>query len=297
MIPLGWMPRLLLQRFWDGADRYVLDPAVGRPINKLRAELGLTVPVSKVLDAWWHAPQRVIALWPEWFAPPPPDWPRQAVYCGFPLYDERDTADVPAELEPFLASGEAPIAFTPGSAMMFGQRFFRAAVEACQRLGMRGLLLSRSAHHIPADLPPGVRYVPFAPFSRILPRCRALVHHGGIGTLSQALAAGVPQLVMPMAHDQWDNAARLKRLGVGASLLPRFFTGRRLAAKLRNLLLGPGARATTARCQALAAQIHEGEALERACDLLERLAESPNVSNRSPVTAGETPLERHHAPV
>ena len=35
-----------------------------------------------------------------------------------------------------------------------------------------------------------------------------LVHHGGIGTSAQALAAGIPQLLMPQAHDQPDNAAR-----------------------------------------------------------------------------------------
>jgi rhamnosyltransferase subunit B len=43
----------------------------------------------------------------------------------------------------------------------------------------------------------------------------ALVHHGGIGTASQAFAAGIPQLITPFAHDQFDNAARIERLGCG----------------------------------------------------------------------------------
>jgi hypothetical protein len=37
----------------------------------------------------------------------------------------------------------------------------------------------------------------------------------GIGTVSQAFAAGTPQLITPFAHDQFDNAARVERLGCG----------------------------------------------------------------------------------
>jgi UDP:flavonoid glycosyltransferase YjiC (YdhE family) len=58
------------------------------------------------------------------------------------------------------------------------------------------------------------------PLGQVLPRALALVSHGGIGTVSQALAAGIPQLVMPLGFDQFDNAARLERLGVAATLPP-----------------------------------------------------------------------------
>ncbi len=47
----------------------------------------------------------------------------------------------------------------------------------------------------------------------LVPRLAALVHHGGIGTTAQAMRAGVPQLITPFAHDQFDNAARVERLG------------------------------------------------------------------------------------
>jgi UDP:flavonoid glycosyltransferase YjiC (YdhE family) len=94
------------------------------------------------------------------------------------------------------------------------------------------LLLTRHGENIPPNLPPGVIHVPYAPFSELLPHCSALVYHGGIGTLSQALAAGVPHLVMPMSHDQPDNAWRLKDLGVGDSLPPKRFTPKNVAKKL-----------------------------------------------------------------
>ena len=118
---------------------------------------------------------------------------------------------------------------TPGSAMRHAQEFFAESVAACQRLGRRGLLLTRFAEQVPTDLPETIRHLEYVPFSRVLPRAAALVHHGGIGTTAQALAAGIPQLVMPLAHDQPDNAARLERLGVGRTIAPRRYRAARAA--------------------------------------------------------------------
>ncbi|HLL88375.1 MAG TPA: nucleotide disphospho-sugar-binding domain-containing protein, partial [Tepidisphaeraceae bacterium] len=139
----------------------------------------------------------------------------------------------------------------------------------CRRLGRRGLLLTRFAEQVPTDLPPGVIHVPFAPFSQLLPRCAALVHHGGIGTTSQGLAAGVPQLVMPMSHDQPDNALRVMRLGVGDALAPRWFTGRRVAARLGALL---GSADVRRRCADVVQKFGADDGIARACDLIESLA-------------------------
>jgi len=73
------------------------------------------------------------------------------------------------------------------------------------------------------------------------------VHHGGIGTLSQGFSAGVPQLVLPWAHDQPDNARRLERLGCGTFLTPRRFTAERVAAALQRLLGDADVRAACVR--------------------------------------------------
>ena len=78
-------------------------------------------------------------------------------------------------------------------------------------------------------------HIGWFPFSRLFPRAAAVVHHGGIGTTSLALKAAVPQLIMPMAFDQHDNARRLERLGVARSLSPRKFRGPAVARLLREL--------------------------------------------------------------
>jgi UDP:flavonoid glycosyltransferase YjiC (YdhE family) len=106
------------------------------------------------------------------------------------------------------------------------------------------------------------------PFSALLPRAAALVHHGGIGTCAQGLAAGLPQVVMPMAYDQLDNGMRLARLGVGAVVRQRRFTPPRVAAALDGLLNSP---AVQKRCRDKAASCDGPTALNAACDLLEEL--------------------------
>ena len=256
-----WWTRLM---FWL-VDVAAIDRIVGPPLNHFRRDLGLQ-PVRRVMNGWWNSPQRVIGLWPEWFAKPQADWPPQVELAGFPLYDERSVTEMPAALEDFLAAGSAPIAFTPGSAMRQGRAFFETAIGACEKLGKRGLLLTRFVENLPPDLPSTMLHVPFAPFSLVLPRCAALVHHGGIGTMAQGFAAGIPQLVMPMAHDQPDNLVRIKRLGVGDGLLPKDFTADAVAAKLQLLLSD---EQVLARCRALQQKIAVSNALETACELLE----------------------------
>jgi UDP:flavonoid glycosyltransferase YjiC (YdhE family) len=184
----------------------------------------------------WISPLRVLALFPDWFAPKQADWPPQTVLTRFPPYDEGERMSLAPEVEAFLEAGEPPHLFTPGSANIQAARFFRVALEACTRLNRRGLFVTPRAEQVPPTLPASFLHVPSAPFSRLFPRCAAVVHHGGIGTVAQGLAAGVPQLVMPMSHDQPDNGARLRRLGVGDYLYPRAFRPAAVSARLEHLL-------------------------------------------------------------
>lgn len=265
--PLGWAPAWFLRAVFGFVDRFVIDPVVAPPLNAFRAGKGL--PEAKwIARDWWHSPDLAIGLFPEWFAAPQPDWPQQMKLTGFPLFDEKGLGPMSEELQRFFETGDKPIAFTPGSAMSHGREFFRAATDACTILGRRGLLLTRHAEQLPPLLPPGVMHVPYAPFSDLLPRCAALVHHGGIGTTAQAMATGVPQLIQPMSHDQPDNAARVKRLGVGDELSVKKFRGADVARKLRALL---DSRNVAARCADVASKFADARPLETTCDLIEGL--------------------------
>jgi rhamnosyltransferase subunit B len=59
---------------------------------------------------------------------------------------------------------------------------------------------------------------PFIPFRQVLPKCKVILHHGGIGTAALAFASGTPQVVTPFAHDQFDNAARIEKTGCGVRI-------------------------------------------------------------------------------
>ena len=250
------------------AQRLFTDRILCGPINEFRAELGLA-PMRRVVERWWHSPQQVIGLFPDWFGPPQPDWIPNVALTGFPLWDSSDVSEPMPELEEFLSAGDPPIVFLPGSAMTQGKRFFSAAVDACKRLGRRAILLTPFTDQLPVDMPPTVRNFSFVPLSRLLPRSAAIVHHGGVGTTAQGLAAGIPHLVMPMSHDQPDNAARVARLGVGRPLKPRAFRPRRVAAILEGLL---ASNEVKRNCQEKAARLAGVDALGMTCDVLEGMA-------------------------
>lgn len=243
----GW-PAWVVRALQAAAERFVLDPSVAPHLNRLRDRLGLP-PASRVLSRWMHSPDLVIGAWPSWFATPQADWPQPMVSTGFPIFDEGGAA-LDASLVAFLDAGDAPIGITPGSAMAHGEAFFARGLQACASVGRRAVLITPYRDQLPQDLPSGVHHVAWAPFSQLLPRLSGLIHHGGIGTGAQALAAGLPQLIVPFAHDQFDNAARLGRLGV-ARTVRLSARGHEWRAAARTLLESEGVIANAVSCAAL----------------------------------------------
>lgn len=226
-----------------------MDQMIGPALRRHCRDLNLPAP-HRVYPDWWHSPDLTVALFPEWFAAPQPDWPASLYQAGFPMEDLASQAALSSEVEAFLAAGEAPLVFTPGTGHLYVKEFFKAALDATQRLGRRAIFATRQIQDLPS-LPDTVLALKYAPFSLLLPRAAALIYHGGIGTCSQALAAGIPHLVMAMAHDQPDNANRLRRLGTGLSLKPKHFTGERVAEMLRALLDNPAVAENCRRCAVL----------------------------------------------
>jgi rhamnosyltransferase subunit B len=104
-----------------------------------------------------------------------------------------------------------------GGLGLFPGWFAPPQTAALDALGCRGIFLASQGTAPPHSVP-HILTRSYVPLSRLLPRARALVHHGGIGTASQAFAAGIPQLLTPFAHDQFDNAARVERLGCGLQM-------------------------------------------------------------------------------
>jgi UDP:flavonoid glycosyltransferase YjiC (YdhE family) len=95
-----------------------------------------------------------------------------------------------------------------------------------------------------------------------------VVHSGGIGTTALALRAACPQLIIPLAHDQFDNAARICRLQLGAALSRRRMTPQRMERELGKLLEDPTIAKRVILC---ANQIKKEDGVAMACDAFERI--------------------------
>jgi UDP:flavonoid glycosyltransferase YjiC (YdhE family) len=247
-----WTPRPLGRLYWRAFD-YAGQLLMGRELNALRDTLGLP-PVRRVFQ-WWFSPDRILAMFPDWFGPPQADWLPQIRLTGFPDYGGPAGARLSDDLIAFCEAGPPPVVFTFGTGMMHAADLFRAAAIACRRLGVRAIFLTRFAEQLPLPLAPSIRHVAFAPFEQLFPRCAAVVHHGGVGTLARCFAAGTPQLILPVAFDQKDNAIRVRRLGAGDWIRSRRATGSRIARALEKLLTP----ATKARCDEIARRFSPAE--------------------------------------
>lgn len=240
------------------------------PVRELRRELGLG-PGADPLFAGRNSPFLVLALFSEVLAEPQPDWPPNTLVTGFPFYDE-DVLGLAPELAEFLAMGDPPLVFTLGSSAVWDAgSFFEESIAATKTLGMRAVLLVGQSNGEPLNqlrqtLPAEIITVAYAPFARIFPRASVIVHQGGIGTTGQAMRAGKPMLVMPFGGDQYDNGARVERLGAGRTIRRRQYMAARAAAELRELIAGSG---YLERAAELAGRLQRENGVRCACDAIE----------------------------
>jgi UDP:flavonoid glycosyltransferase YjiC (YdhE family) len=200
---------------------------------------------------------------------PQPDWPRNVSVTGFVPYT--GPVAMPAELEDFLTGGDPPIVFTLGSsAVGAAGSFYREGLTAAAALGFRAVLLvgphgggvARNRSTRDAIV------IEYAPHEELFARSAAVVHHGGIGTTGQALRSGRPMLVVPFAHDQPDNAARVKRLGVAHVIPIRRYRAGPVARALSTLLTEPEHRD---RAIQIARVVRQEQGTTAAADALERI--------------------------
>jgi len=248
-----------------------VEPLARQSLHEFLRSRGLE-PDRRLFRSWVHSPRRVIGFFPDWFAPPQPDWPPQTRLVGFPLFDGFGEPVLDPDLATWLDEGSPPVVFAPGSANRQAERLFSVGAAATARSGMRALFVTPWADQLPSPLPGHVRHVSRAPFSALFPRCAVAVHHGGIGTTAQALRAGVPQVVVGGAFDQPDNGARLVRLGVGRRIPPFRLKPARLATVLDDLTGDTGVVEATARYAAHMLKDAGLPALERAADEVEAAA-------------------------
>jgi rhamnosyltransferase subunit B len=263
-----WMRRV---QNWGGR-RYanlVFDPVV----NRARRAVG--EPARG--DTFWGemlGADAVLGLFSPAFRGPAADDPPALTICGFPWFERHGGYGERAErlddrLDAFLGAGDPPVIVALGTVLAHtGERLFARAVEACRRVGRRAVLVTGHAHGGRFEGDADVCSVDYAPYGQLFPRGCCTLIHGGIGTTARAMRAGRPAIVLPHAHDQFDNAARLERLGLGQRLDERRASVGRLADAIARRL---GDEATARRAAAFGARLDDEDGAEVAAEAIERL--------------------------
>lgn len=288
-VPPFWQWTSKLSLFGPRFMRFFLDTMKSsykaKAVVDFREELGLEDTGNPMFEGQ-HSPTLVLALFSRVFAQPQPDWPPQTEITGFCFYDGRHNLPMPAELERFLDDGPPPIVFTLGSsAVWVAEDFFAESIAAAKRLGQRAVLLVGDERNRPHALPEGMIAVDYAPYEALLPRALAMVHHGGVGTTSQGLLAGVPTLIVPFAFDQSDNAEHARRLGTSRTLYRNNYRAARVYKELRKLITQPSYAQNAA---AVSKKLKQENGPARATDLIEQvLRATPEPEGELTYAAGD----------
>ena len=288
LMELPWLP-WFRRTFGARATKFVLN--LGRAqslrqtqaITELRRRVGVPAPTGdEILDAPLRA-EWIAAAFSPLFGPLPQDAPPNSEIVGFTFYDSElgGAGALPPDLEKFLDEGSPPLVFSLGS---FGVHaagtFYETAATVARRLGMRAVLLVgsdgvKSLAHLAHD---DLAIAGYAPHSKVFSHAAAIIHHGGIGTVAQAMRAGKPQLICPMLGDQADNAEHLKRLGIACRVDHKRFTPDTATRALRSLLNDEVALRQAARCASeVASEDGARVAAEGIARLLDRVKGGPRL--------------------
>lgn len=150
-----------------------------------------------------------------------------------------------AELPPYLQRDERPLVYLTLGTVNNHATVLRPAVEALSALPLRVLVTVGPDGDL--DLlgpqPPHVTMERWVPQAQVLEHCDAVVSHAGSGSFLGALAAGLPQLCLPQAADQFRNAAAGTRRGASLALAPELATGQAITRAVTRLLQEPSCRA------------------------------------------------------
>lgn len=248
------------------------------PVRSFRRHLGLA-SVAATGDPFHrgqHGRDGVLAMYSPLLGGLPPDAPAHTVLTGQARYLPFDDV-LDGALLRWLDEGMPPIVFTLGSAAVHASEgFLRESVAAARQLGLRAVLLTGSpALRERLALNGGdVLAVDYAPHGALFARASVVVHHGGVGTTQEAMRAGRPSLVVPHGFDQPDNAARVKRLGVGDVLPATRYRADRAAAKVARLLEDVPLRA---RAEEVGRSMKQEQGARIAADAIEAAIEKRGV--------------------
>jgi UDP:flavonoid glycosyltransferase YjiC (YdhE family) len=185
------------------------------PIDRLRQTAGLPADAGAALRG-----EESFTSFPESFEGPPDSKAARPVYRVGPV-KEAPTATSSA-WEP--NAGGLPLIYitfgTVATTVPEAQQIYRTAIEAVADLPVRVLLTTGRGFDLGTlgTVPANVQVEAWVPQAAVLPHTAVMVCHGGSGTVLGGLAAGIPQVVVPLGADQPLNAQSIAAIGAGLTL-------------------------------------------------------------------------------
>jgi rhamnosyltransferase subunit B len=256
------LPRWLRGTYGRMVHR-VTDHFIGSPVNHFRKKIGLD-PIRNVMR-WWHSPEGVFSLFPDWFTPQCADWPAKHECLGFPVLNFSPT-ELDSEIEQLLSDSRKTLLFLPGTIASSLDSYVKTCSSVCEQMDRDGIMLAPALTNTQANSSRRLKIRTFIPLPTVLPRVAAAIHHGGIGTIAACFRAGVPQLIRPVFADQPDNAACVSRLGVGKLLGLSQFRTRTVTKMLSKLLSDP---VVAARCRDYQQRLQGMDGIRLAADRID----------------------------
>ncbi|HYH55614.1 MAG TPA: glycosyltransferase, partial [Anseongella sp.] len=141
------------------------------------------------------------------FLPQPSDWPRNHYMTGF-WFAQTSAALPEKHITDFLDSGEPPILVTLGSMSVKTKLPFEKLLESALKETNERFLVAKGWQNWETSMFDNNDRIMFAddlPYGSLLPRVKAVVHHGGIGTIAECLRAGKPMFICPVLHPLGDH--------------------------------------------------------------------------------------------
>jgi len=167
--------------------------------------------------------------------PRPDDWTASYIHItGYLFLDTPDSYQPPSALTNFISTGEPPVCVTFGSTVhRDAENIYRAVLAALEQTNNRAIILSGWGDLQNISLPESILVLDGAPHDWLLPRCKAVIHHGGAGTTAAGLRSGIPNLVVSFAADQPFWGKHVHAIGAGPRPIPvKKLTAEKLVAAL-----------------------------------------------------------------
>ena len=178
-----------------------------------------------------------IELYPDWFVDLPGKHQGNNYFTNFPLKDPSNPTISDQTSETVKKCKGRPIIFTVGSATTKILEHVIYAYSLCSALNCDGIFVSPFISTLKNRTFPRIHLIEYADFPSLFSSGMLVIHHGGIGTVAQAIHAEIPQLIRPVAFDQKDNARRVERLGLGLTLTAKHhFSVEQSVSHIRFLL-------------------------------------------------------------